>query len=251
MTDQPTPPTQPPYAGYPPAPPAYPPVYSPAGPGGYPPPYPYQASGPQPSKTLAIWAFVLSLAGLCGITAIIAIILAIIALARVNSGHAAGKGLAIAALVISTLCIIGLVGLGGLGVWFSSTLVDRGPDGHIARSGRVFLGDLRVGDCVKDLAETGFLDTVTGVPCSDAHHAEAFATFELPAGEFPGQDAVDAWADRRCAQELNALTIVQGSGLGLTFVRPTGKTSWNIDRIVVCIASTRQATTGMLKDSQR
>jgi hypothetical protein len=225
MTDQP-PPYQP-YVAYPP---------------------PYVAFQPPPSKAMAIWALVLSLLGLCGITALVGLGLGIVALVRVKSGRAAGRGMAVAAVVISLLWILAYAGLVGVGAWFSSTLVGRDAYGHITRPGQVFLTDLRVGDCVKDVESHGLLNTVTGVPCSEQHKDEAFMTFDLPGGLFPGQDVVDLQSEQRCFQELRAAAGAEASTLAVVYVRPS-RVTWRHDRSVMCIAHRGVPSTGSIRDS--
>ena len=70
---------------------------------------PYGAYQPQPSNGMAIASFVTSLAGtfvLCGVSGIVGIILGVIALRRSKTMQDAGRGLAIAGIVIGAVQLV-------------------------------------------------------------------------------------------------------------------------------------------------
>jgi len=197
---------------------------------------------------MAVWALVLSLLGFCGITAVVGLVLGVIALVRVRSGQAAGKGMAIGAVVVSgawlavgTVVVILLAVLG-------NSLAGRDDDGRIVDSGRVFLADLRVGDCVEDVLQETKLKTVVGVPCSEPHQHEVFGTFEFPDGPFPGQDSVDQQSEARCFALLPAYVGGPARGLELVYLRPD-RGGWDLDRGVLCLVTTGTLRSGSLQGS--
>jgi len=215
--------SQPPaYGSQPPAygsqPPAYgsqPPAYGSTDPNSYlgPPAYPGGGYGvpPPPNQQsgwsgLAIAAFVASLVPLVGILA--AVPLAIVALVKIGKSHQRGKGLAIAALIISALWWIGFV---AFAVWFGQS-VERNDAGAITKEGRIDFGEVRVGDCVS-IPDPGGSDDINtfelkGVPCSEPHNAEAVALVPIEGDSYPGTDAIDNQTARECA--TNALSYLSG-----------------------------------------
>ncbi len=259
---------QPPaYGSQPPAygsqPPAYgsqPPAYGSTDPNSYlgpPPSYPGGGYGvpPPPNQQsgwsgLAIAAFVASLVPLVGILA--AVPLAIVALVKIGKSHQKGKGLAIAAIIISVLWWIGFI---ALAVWFTQG-VERDDAGVITTQGRIDFGEIRVGDCVSIPDPGGSEDVNTfelkGVPCSEQHNAEAVALIPIEGDSYPGTDAIDNQTARECA--TNALSYLSGvpkAGLQPYRLIPTDSI-WDDDNGHRAICFVTQAdyseTTGSVAD---
>ncbi len=195
----------------------YPPAYGSTDPNAYlgpPPSYPgggYRVPPPPDQQTgwsgLAIAAFVASLVPLIGILA--AVPLAIVALVKIGKSHQRGKGLAIAALIISALWWIGFV---ALAVWFGQS-VERNDAGAITKEGRIDFGEVRVGDCVS-IPDPGGSDDINtfelkGVPCSEPHNAEAAALIPIEGDSFPGTEAIENQTARKCA--TRARTYLNGA----------------------------------------
>lgn len=234
----------------PPGPSYQPPSYPPPSfhPPSYPPPYPGATGGP--SRTLATWALVLALLGFCGVTAVVGLILGIVALTRVKDGRGAGKGLAIGAVVVAAAWIVaGFVAFALLAV-FGNSLAERDGDGRIVDAGRVFLADLRVGDCVEDVLEEKRMRMVVGVPCAAPHQHEVFGSFELPDGPFPGQASVDQQSEARCFALLPAYIGGPARGLELVYFRPDEQ-GWEADREVLCLVTTGTSRSGSLRGTAR
>jgi hypothetical protein len=97
--------------------------------------------------------------------------------------------------------------------------------------------DANAGDCfeVTD-ADTG---SYVVIDCDDAHTAEIFSVFELPAGEFPGVDAVQEAAEQGCNLDIESYSGASAGDLGVEIgsLFPTEDT-WNQvdDREIVCYA---------------
>lgn len=177
MPSDPAPP--PPYGAQPTesaVPPAAPPYGQPAAPGqpAYAAPGYSPMPGPaEPSKGMAITALVLSILGCTCIGALVAIPLAIVVLVRGKDGRNHGKGLAIAALIISVLSLIG-VAIGGYFVY------DYAKDFKDVDS-------LTAGDCftakgLTDESQTG-VTQIRSVGCSTKHDGQVLSTGSLTADE--------------------------------------------------------------------
>lgn len=220
-------------------------------PGPVAPPYPYgQPPLQAPARTQAIWAMVLAIIP-CLLTWIAAVVLAIIALSRRKDGQDHGRGFAIAALVIvGAWLVIGVVVAIIVGV-FSG--VERDSEGSVSSGGRVDVTDVKVGDCIVDddiEGETSY--TVTLVPCSESHLYEAYANFDLPDGDYPGDEKASSLSEDGCADRFESYvgTAYEESELGVTFLYPE-KSSWSMDQGVTCLLTEDTKTTGSLKDAQR
>ena len=127
----------------------------------------------EPSKGMAITALILSILGCTCIGALVAIPLAIVVLIRSKDGRNHGKGLAIAALIISVISLIGA----GVGGYF---LYDYAKDLKDVES-------LSAGDCftakgLTDESETGVTE-IRSVGCSETHDGEVLSTATLTADD--------------------------------------------------------------------
>ena len=150
--DQPGQPGQPPYAA-----PGYSPMPGPA----------------EPSKGMAITALIMSILGCTCIGALVAIPLAIVVLVRSKDGRNHGKGLAIAAIIISVISLIS-VAIGGYFLYdYAKDLKD--------------VDDLKAGQCITangltDESETG-VTQIKSVGCTTRHDGEVLSTASLTADE--------------------------------------------------------------------
>jgi Domain of unknown function (DUF4190)/Septum formation len=206
-------------------------------------PRPYAAPPPQRKTSgFAIASFVFGLIG--GV--ILSVVFGIIALRRINRRGLAGKGFAIAGLVLSglwTLLIVVIV------VVALATGADRDPSGQVTDSGSESVFDLRVGDCMNNLEETDLEFSVDVKPCADPHGAEVVSQFDLPAGEWPGMAFVTRAAERRCPSEVesSAAGTPRAGEIEVFYYHPT-EDSWAQmdDRKVLCVALFPQPRRGPL-----
>ncbi|UJP40590.1 DUF4190 domain-containing protein [Cellulomonas palmilytica] len=225
-------------SGFPVAPP--PPYPAPAG-------YPYGAAPghgpgdgpagyPQPPRYdgLSIAGFVLSL---CSV-AVLAMIFAIIGLSRTAGGRAKGRGLAIAAIVISSLWIVATVGV----------LV------HAAVNPPA---EYTVGTCVQVDDGTGGTEVVDGdvpvVPCAEPHNGEVYATRELPDGAYPGDLTIEQDTELYCSDRFEDFVGLpyESSRLGIFYTYPERR-AWTLgDHEVVCIVLDVEDVTATMRDSAR
>lgn len=234
-----------PYGGQPPLPPQ--PGY------GYPqPPQPYYPGAPipprEPSKTMAIIALILAILP-CGVTWIVAVVLAIIVLVQVKKGKARGRGLAIAALVISVLWFIAAA----IGAALIVNEVNRYDAARDANEGTVRSSMMRVGDCLSELPKGEDINTVEIIPCVKPHRGEVYAKFSIDAGDDPSQERIYKLADTECRSRIENF-VGSGPGVGLLygFVAPD-KDSTVIDDDVTCyvFAEDEKPHTGSLEGSRR
>jgi len=171
------------------------------------------------SKGTAIAALIVAFFGCTCIGAIVSIILSIVVLRRGRDGRNHGKGLAIAAIIISLISlIIGLAAAAGIG-YLSSTLT--GVD------------DLKTGQCLTadgltDQSSDG-VSNIKIVSCSKSHDAEVLATGRLT------KDEVDNFNDSVCVDPIQAAGKADLIVPPLTFNGLSGSDPKSGDKFV-CVA---------------
>jgi Septum formation len=226
-----TPPT--PYGEQPPNP--YP--QPPAAPYPPPPPPPYSAESPDfyPSpqqKKSNVWAILALVFGLLG-GVLISVVCGIVGLKKAKEGQG-DRGLAIAGLVLSALW----VGVAVIAVIFFVVL-DKGT---------VTATDVKVGDCLSEIPGDTRVMTVQTIGCEEPHAGEVFAVLQMPDGDFPGQPAIDEYADR-CSPELASYSpaSMEDDSVQMYVLYPTAETWAQGDRAVTCIATLDPPRTGSIK----
>ena len=216
-------------------------------------PYPQYAPYPPntraPSKALAITALVLAIFGFFVLTAIAAVVLAIVVLVQSRDGRPRGKGMAIAALIISVLWFAGLI-IAIVAVVNSQP--ERDSSGQVVDGGHVLVGSIRTGDCLTKEPSSSVQITVELTPCSKPHREEAYANFDLPDVDFPGQTEVDRLADAGCVTRFEDYVgrSADETELVIVYMRPY-EDSWDVDRGVTCLVSEGGSSTGSLKGADR
>jgi hypothetical protein len=182
-----------------------------------PPPKPQRPGG---TNGWAIAAFVVGILG----GTILSVIFAIIALVQTKRSHQRGRGLAIAALVVSTAWIAIIASVIAFGL---STL------GKTVRA-----TDLNTGDCVKDAHEGELPAWVKRVRCDRPHYGEVFAVVAQPDGApYPGDRPAMARAEY-CGSKFfdYAPNSPEGPVFRVAVAYPTAQAWANGDRAVVCVA---------------
>lgn len=224
--------------------------------------YGQPAEGPPPSKTMAGWALGLSILNCFSVGVFVAIGLAIAVLVKgQRDGRNHGKGLAIAALIISTLWILAFVVIVVLMVTGRIEIDDsqRDTSGELSEKQTISPYLLREGDCIG----VGEIDEmlreipleVTAVPCSELHSGEVYLVFDLADGDFPGDAEAVRLAETGCVDAFRPFVGVSHgrSTLDITFLSPDS-VNWRIadDREVLCFLSERDGmTTGTLEGTRR
>lgn len=116
--------------------------------------------------------------------------------------------------------------------------------------------DLEVGDCFSATGDT--IETISVVPCDEAHIYEAFDVVRMPGDDeepYPGDEAVLAFADAECRGPFEDYVGVPylNSRFFLTPVTPSEETWARGDRDVVCTLNLRDDVqlTGSARGSGR
>lgn len=136
--------------------------------------------------------------------------------------------------------VIGALAGGGVAIFAGASAVDdnttRNESGDIVESGGLGVLAINVGDCFQ-LPDAELVESVEGVPCAEPHDAQVYAEFDLPAGAFPGQTAVDEQGSRGCYDRWQASvgTIYEeDTVLDFTFFTPQ-EDGWNAgDHEIMC-----------------
>ena len=114
----------------------------------------------------------------------------------------------------------------------------RDDTGAIAEAGDVSVFSIQVGDCFDDHAD-GDVQSVGGVPCSEAHDNEVYALFDLTDDAWPGTDAVNEAAGAGCrARFAEAIGADYEDSVLMFYPMTPTQGSWDErgDREVVCVA---------------
>lgn len=98
---------------------------------------------------------------------------------------------------------------------------------------------LQVGDCL-NLADDSQLSTAAVVPCAEPHTDEIYHEFEVPDGDWPGQDAIAQAADEGCYAAFEPFVgkVYEESVLEYNYLTPTedGWTDSGLqDRLIQCV----------------
>ncbi len=83
----------------------------------------------------------------------------------------------------------------------------RSPAGAITHGGKLSVFSLSVGDCFNNPTGATNLNSVSAIPCNQAHNAQVFAKFNLSGSilSYPGDAAVTRLATNGCNARLGAL----------------------------------------------
>ncbi|MFI9507738.1 DUF4190 domain-containing protein [Nocardia sp. NPDC052566] len=200
--------------------------------GAPPPGYPVR---PPRTNVLAIASLVLGVIGGC----LLAVPLGIVALVQINKSGDRGRGLAIGGLVASgawLLIAVLLVATGTLrgALEVNPTVIVEQPLSTTTRGGAVGVNEVRVGDCLDGLRAGS--RTVTVAPCERPHDAEVIIGFDLPAGTWPGAEAVRMRATDGCEAKLREVlrTLPSPRDFQVVAIHPDDAQRWLASRFVRC-----------------
>ena len=135
-----------------------------------------------------------------------------------------------AALVVGLLFASGLTACsGGDATRDESSL-------EVIEGGDADVFSLQLGDCFNNVSSEE-VSEVPVVPCSEAHDNEVFHIFEVPDGDFPGDEALDEAAAEECVPAFESFVGIayMDSGLDYFPLTPT-EAGWTVygDREIVC-----------------
>jgi hypothetical protein len=135
--------------------------------------------------------------------------------------------------------IVAIVAAGVAAAIGITTAAERNEAGDITGAGTVDAFEVRVGDCFDDEAFASTeISEVPGVPCSDPHDNEVYATFDI-AGEWPGEERVEELAYEGCHERFAGAIgkIYEESIIDYTPIYPSeGSWKQRDDREVLCVA---------------
>ncbi|WP_435974230.1 DUF4190 domain-containing protein [Streptomyces sp. Qhu_M48] len=165
------------------------------------------------------------------------LVLGVVALPQIRKRDQAGKGLAVAGIVLSALsCLLLVIGLatGGIGSVWSDF---KGGMDEAARSKSPF--SLRTGQCfIDDGKLEEYTTDVTVVDCERPHDGEVTGGFKVTGFDtWPGEEAIDKIAVKRC-ETVNAAyamdTWAVPQDVWVYYYLPSSQ-SWRYgDRTVTC-----------------
>ena len=138
---------------------------------------------------------------------------------------------------------LGLVGMGYAGI-AGQDGTTRSEDGAITEEGELGAFRIRLGDCIEGALD-GPVESVQGVPCDSPHLLETYHAFNLPDGDYPGDESVGNMADDGCygAFEPFVGLSYEESIYGFSTLTPT-RESWDgvDDREVLCLIGNYDGT---------
>lgn len=104
------------------------------------------------------------------------------------------------ALLLAAAALGGCSALSGI---FGGNVTRDAQTQEVTEAGTADVFTLRVGDCFDDTSGTEIAD-VPAVPCTQSHDNEVYHSFEMPAGEWPGDEGIDAAANEQCGPAFDA-----------------------------------------------
>ena len=149
----------------------------------------------------------------------------------------------------------------GVAIYNVAMQADRDGSGSIIDSGNVGAFELRMGDCFNDAGNSfngdDEISSLPGVPCSQPHHNEVYAVFDVNIASYPeSEDGMFDIALDHCLQRFESFVgrDYETSDLDILTLYPTPQ-SWNLqdDREVVCAVYEINGNTlvGSARDSGR
>lgn len=164
----------------------------------------------------------------------LALVTGAVALLRLRTSRKRGQGLAVSGMVLA-------VAWTALGALVYTNVLSRPPlrdaTGKVTRRGDIAVTQLLVGDCIERWTSTAKIDKVTVVPCTTAHNAEVFHTFDVTGKDFPGDGPISEQASTQCLDNLKTtIKEVDRKTIQLAVYKPIA-TSWKHgEHAVACVA---------------
>jgi hypothetical protein len=212
---------------------------------GFPPPgaSPYPPPGSGGTSGFAIASLIFGILG--GI--LLSVIFGIVALVQIRKRGQTGRGMAIAGLTLSG-CWVLLIIIGVTAAIISDSGNSPSSTAGGANSGTVSVTQLKPGDCINGIQAVGSIEDLPVISCTLPHEGEVYASFNLPAGPWPGDTEVQKQAEKLCEAELKAYAASPAETVEVLYLHPLQQ-SWSRDRGVTCVATDeRGATTGSVRD---
>ncbi|GCE77220.1 septum formation family protein [Cellulomonas biazotea] len=161
-----------------------------------------------------------------------------------------------AALAVPGLLVLALTGCGALDS--PAEAPRESPGGEVTEAADADVFTVEVGDCLNGSAvgeEGALTESLPVVPCSEPHDGEVYAETELPAGEFPGADALQAQGDEFCAAQFETFVgIPYDDSVYYQWSLTPTEEGWAAldDRVVQCVLDTDgELVTGSLQGAAK
>lgn len=214
--------------------------YSPSGAFGGAGPYsPYGGpSSPLPGQStgtsgLAVASLVLGIFGIFMITAVLSLIFGFVGLGKIRRTGQSGKGLAVAGIVMSAVWIVVVI---ALGVASAGNQAQRSSNGQINKGGNLSVLSLKSGDCFAYPTDQQEINTVTAIPCTQAHNAQVFAQFNLSGSSSNYPSNMTQLASNGCQARTGSLNqSLLTSSMSMKIVYPQDASWITGNRTVNCV----------------
>jgi hypothetical protein len=126
-----------------------------------------------------------------------------------------------------------------------AALAGVGLIGSIAACGQQ-VATAEVGACIVTADLPSDMTDIPTVECTEEHDAQVVGKFDVDDGDYPGDDALTAEADERCAAAFEEFVGIAyaDSSLDISYVYPSEDT-WTQanDREILCFAATADGST--------
>lgn len=207
-------------------------------------PDPYYAPGWAPPRPridgVSVAALVTGVLGLGPV----ALALGLAGLRRTRAGLRAGRGLAVAGVVLGAVGTLVWLALVGLGV--GTALASRPLPADVTSARDAHAVQLVTGNCLAELPPDGAVDRVRVVPCADEHAAQVVTSYEFDAAAgWPGAEQ----AAERVAAACDLTAQEQADGLRMVAWTPTERSWAGGDRTGLCLAVPPAPSSGSLLGS--
>lgn len=116
------------------------------------------------------------------------------------------------------------------------TSASRSSSGQVTKQGNLGVDSLRVGDCFDSPSGSTDIESVTAIPCTQAHDSQIYAEFSLADGDYPGSSALQSEGDKGCNSRQGSVNeAAVTNSVSANFFVPE-EDNWDQgNRTVICI----------------
>ena len=152
------------------------------------------------------------------------------------------------------IVVIGILVLVGW-IYEQVTSANRDDQGNISKAGEVNAFEFKVGDCLADVGLEVDFESTTGVPCSDNHALEVFASTNIPMTILYDSEEYNNFIDDFCGSSLLAYAGINANldEYTYSFLRANAETFADGERGIDCVVERIDGmlTTGSIKNIGR
>jgi hypothetical protein len=99
------------------------------------------------------------------------------------------------------IAVVGVLAFVGW-IYQEVTSANRDDEGNITKSGKVNAFEFKVGDCLADMGLNVEFESTTGIPCSDNHALEVYASTSVPISIIYDSEEYDTFINDFCGTNL-------------------------------------------------